>query len=376
MTLARTIDNVDISGLRKMFDLARSDSINLGLGEPDFQPPGNVKEALKNAIEEGKNKYGSSQGLLQLREAIADKTKIHRDDITRDDVMITIGGTEALWITSQVLFQPGDEVLIPDPGFVLYTPHIQLAGATPVFYPLVQDNEFVPDIEALKEMITDKTKGIYVNSPSNPTGGVFCRDDVKAVTDLARDHDLAIISDEVYEHIIYDDCEFYSFLGDYDKVIQIHSFSKTYALTGWRMGYLVTKSDIMKKLIVMHYHNVACPTSPFQHAALAALQGPQDSVRDMVTEFKTRRDLIVSELNSINGFKCISPKGAFYAFPKFEFEIQAKELVMKLAEAGLICTHGSAFGEHGEGHLRFSYATSQDNIRKGMEILRNVVENL
>jgi aspartate aminotransferase len=376
MTLAKTINNVDISGLRKMFDLARSDSINLGLGEPDFQPPDNVKEALKTAIDTGKNKYGSSQGLLPLREAIAERTKIHREDITQSDVIITVGGTEALWISSQVLFQPGDEILIPDPGFVLYTPHVQLAGATPVFYPLAQDNEFVPDIEMINELITDKTKGIYVNSPSNPTGGVFCRDDVKAVTDLAQDHKLTIISDEVYEHILYDDCEFCSFLGDYDNVIQIHSFSKTYALTGWRIGYLVTKSDLIKKLIVMHYHNVACPPSPFQHAALAALQGPQDSVRNMVAEFKTRRDLIVNELNSIEGFNCILPKGAFYAFPKFELGIKASELVMKLAEAGLICTHGSAFGGNGEGHLRLSYATSQDNIRKGMEILRDVASNL
>ena len=376
MTLAKTINDVDISGLRKMFDLARSDSINLGLGEPDFNPPENVKDALKDAIDSGHNKYGSSPGLLPLREAIADKTKIHRDDITQDDVIVTIGGTEALWISSQVLFQPGDEVLIPDPGFVLYTPHVQLAGAKPVFYPLVQDNEFVPDIEVLKELITDKTKGIYVNSPSNPTGGVFCRDDVKAITDLARDNNMTIISDEVYEHVIYDDCEFCSFLGDYDNVIQIHSFSKTYAMTGWRLGYLVTKSDIKKKLIVMHYHNIACPTSPFMHAALAALKGPQDSVAKMVAEFKTRRDIIVNELNSIDGFKCIPPKGAFYAFPKFEFDIKAADLVMKLAEAGLICTHGSAFGEHGEGHLRFSYATSQENIQKGMEILGNVAKDL
>ncbi len=375
MTLAKTINNVDISGLRKMFDLARSDSINLGLGEPDFNPPENVKEALKTAIDSGYNKYGPSPGLPALREAIAEKTKIHRGDITPDDIIITIGGTEALWISSQVLFQPGDEVLIPDPGFVLYTPHVQLAGATPVFYPLVQENEFVPDIEVLNELINDKTKGIYVNSPSNPTGGVYSQGDIKGITDLARGHNLTIISDEVYEHIIYDGTH-NSFLGDYDNVIQIHSFSKTYAMTGWRLGYLVTKSDILKKLIVMHYHTVACPTSPFMHAALAALKGPQDPVREMVAEFKTRRNLIVNELNSIEGFKCIPPKGAFYAFPKFEFDIKAADLVMKLAEAGLICTHGSAFGEHGEGHLRFSYATSQDNIKKGMEILKQVAETL
>ncbi|MCK5561976.1 MAG: aminotransferase class I/II-fold pyridoxal phosphate-dependent enzyme, partial [Thermoplasmata archaeon] len=151
---------------------------------------------------------------------------------------------------------------------------------------------------------------------------------------------------------------------------------KTYAMTGWRLGYIVTKADILKKLIVMHYHTVACPTSPFQHAALAALKGPQDAVKAMVTEFKARRDLIVGELNAIEGFNCITPKGAFYAFPSFEFELKAGELAMKLAENGLICTPGSAFGERGEGHLRLSYATSQDNIRKGMAILRQVAETL
>ncbi len=375
MGIKTTINNVDISGLRKMFDLARSDSINLGLGEPDFNPPENIKSALKDAVEGGFNKYGSSVGIQDLREAIAEHTQKHRDDITADDVIITIGGTEALMISSQVLFGEGDEVLVPDPGFVLYTPHVKLAGATPVFYPLLQKHGFVPELEALKELITDKTKAIYVNSPSNPTGGMFDKTDVGAIRDLARDNDLMIISDEVYEQIIYEGTH-NSFLGDYDNVIQIHSFSKTYAMTGWRLGYIVTKSDILKKLIVMHYHTVACPTSPFQHAALAALNGPQESVKAMVAEFKTRRDLIVGELNAIDGFNCMTPKGAFYAFPSFELDIKAGELALKLAEKGLICTPGSAFGARGEGHLRFSYASSQDNIRKGMEILRQVAETL
>lgn len=375
MGIKTTINNVDISGLRKMFDLAKSDSINLGLGEPDFNPPENIKEALRTAVESGYNKYGSSAGILPLREAIAEHTKKHRDDITADDVIITIGGTEALMITSQILFGEGDEVLVPDPGFVLYTPHVKLTGATPVFYPLLQKHGFVPEIETLKGLITDKTKAIYVNSPSNPTGGMFEKSDVEAITELARDNNLMVISDEVYEQIIYEGTH-NSFLGDYDNVIQIHSFSKTYAMTGWRLGYIVTKADILKKLIVMHYHTVACPTSPFQHAALAALKGPQDAVQAMVAEFKTRRDLIVGELNAIDGFKCITPKGAFYAFPSFEFELKAGELAMKLAENGLICTPGSAFGERGEGHLRLSYATSQDNIRKGMAILRQVAETL
>jgi aspartate aminotransferase len=269
----------------------------------------------------------------------------------------------------------GDEILYPDPGFVLYKPQIQLAGGVPISYPITKENGFVPRVEELNELITPKTKAIVVNSPSNPTGAVFEKDDVRKITDLAKEHNLLIISDEVYDRMLYDTAH-YSFLGDYENVIFINSFSKIYAMTGWRLGYIISNPELIKGLLITHYHIMACPPSPFQHAVLATLNGPQDFVTDMVNEFKQRRDLIVSKLNEIPGVSCLEPRGAFYAFPSYDFEMKSGDLAMDLARAGVICSPGTAFGPNGEGHLRFSYAASRDVIEKGIEIVAETLKSL
>jgi len=375
MVVGSRLEGIQLSGIRKMFELTTKDSINLGLGEPDFQPAEHVKQALTDAVNKGLNKYGPTGGIPELREVLAEGAKAYRDDITANDIVVTTGSTQALEIIAQYLFELGDDVLLPDPGFVLNVPQAKIAGARPIMYPLKQEHEFIPQVEDLEKLITPNTVALYTNSPSNPTGGVIPREDIKAIIQFAADHDLWIVSDEVYEKMVYDQPH-QSFLGDYEKVIHVNSLSKTYAMTGWRFGFLITKAPIIEKLTILNYYTIACPNLPIQHAALAALTGPQDHVQEMIGEFKRRRDLIVERLNKIDGINCRLPKGAFYAFPKYDYDIKSLDFAMECAKSDLICTHGIAFGDAGEGHMRFSYANSMENINKGMHIFEEVCSKL
>ena len=375
MVVGSRLEGIQLSGIRKMFELTTEKSINLGLGEPDFQPADHIKQALSEAVEKGFNKYGPTGGIPELRDALADRARKYRDDISANDVIVTTGSTQALEIIAQYLFELGDDVLLPDPGFVLNVPQAKIAGARPIMYPLKQEHDFIPQVEDLEKRITPNTIAIYTNSPSNPTGGVVPKEDVKAIIQFASDHDLWVVSDEVYERMVYD-TEHQSFLGDYEKVIHVNSLSKTYAMTGWRFGFLITKAPIIDKLTILNYYTIACPNLPIQHAALAALRGPQDHVNEMLKEFKRRRDLIVDRLNKIDGIDCRVPKGAFYVFPKYDFNIKSQDFAMECAKADLICTHGVAFGDAGEGHMRFSYANSLENIEKGMDTFEEVCSKL
>ena len=366
--------HVEMSGIRKMFDLASADAINLGLGEPDFQPPRNVINAFKRAVEKGYNKYGPTSGIPELREAVAQRLARYTD-VKKEDILITSGATEALCMTMQTLVDIGEEVLTPNPGFVLFAPHVTLAGGVPVYYNLRDRNGFLPDVDELERLVTPRTKAIIVNTPSNPTGTVFDHRSVKAVVEFAREHDLIIISDEVYDAIVYDN-HHETFLGEYDKLVYVNSFSKIFAMTGWRLGYLCAPPEMIKQMQKVHYYMVACPATPPQHAVLEGLRGPQKYVEDMVKEFKARRDLIVRLLNKIDGFKCLKPRGAFYAFPSYTFRMSSEELALEILKAGVICSPGSAFGDAGEGHLRFSYANSQENIKRAMQIVAGVAEHI
>ncbi|MBA3044451.1 pyridoxal phosphate-dependent aminotransferase [archaeon] len=370
---AHRMKGIKMSGIRKMFDLAGADAIHLGLGEPDFQPPENVRNALKKAVDDGYNKYGATPGMPELRDAIVEKEKRYRKDLTRGNVVVTAGGTEALMASVFTFIGEGDEVLIPDPGFVLYGPQVRLAGGVPVSYPLFEENDFVPKTEDLK--ITKKTKAIVVNSPSNPTGSVIDENTVKAIIDIAEDNNLLIFSDEVCDEIVYEG-KHHSFMGKYDNLIYVNSFSKIYAMTGWRIGYVMAKEEYLKEIAKMHYYTMACPPTPIQYAALEALKGPQDYVKKNLEEYRKRRDVIVDEINKIEGFRCLKPKGAFYAFPSFTFNISSEELAMRIAKANVIVTPGTAFGPNGEKHLRLSYANSLENIKKGMEIIGKVVRDI
>ena len=372
--VAQRTREVDISGIRKMFEGAPPDAVNLGLGEPDFDPPAAVLEALCAAVRAGKNHYGPSAGLPALRAKIAARYS-DRDPATDvENVIVTGSGTEGLMATALAMYDPGDEVLVPDPGFVLYAPHARLAGAVPVPYSLVESSGFLPDPAEIERLVTPRTRAIVVNSPSNPTGGVFPKalvDRLVAISDL---HDLTIVSDEVYEEITYERPAT-SFWGRSDRVVVVNSFSKTLAMTGWRIGFLVAPRSLAVALNKIHYHLLACPSTPAQVAALVGLESDA-STRAMVREFRARRDLVVRALRRIPGVSIAPPLGAFYAFPRLAWGRTATEIATGLLERGVITTPGDAFGPGGAGHLRISFAASRPNLRRGLSILANYAEEL
>ncbi len=369
---SRRVLSIEMSGIRKIFDMAQGEVINLGLGEPDFHPPPEAKEAIYEAVKKGYNKYGPSRGFPELREAIAEKYSKYAD-ITAENVLITVGGTEAFLAVMLSLIDPGDEVLYPNPGFVLYRPHTIIAEGKPVDYPILQENEFVPTQEDLQKRITKRTKAIIVNYPNNPTGGVLREEDIKMIVDIAEENDLIIISDEVYFHLVYDSPP-QTFLGKYDKLIFINSFSKEFAMTGWRLGYIIAPKNIIEQVSKIHYYMVACPQSPIEYAALIALQKSGYYTEMMRERFKKRRELMYKLLSKIDGVKPNLPKGAFYMFPKITLDADPMDIVKEMVKNGVLCTPGEAFGSAGKKHIRFSYAASEEDIKKAMEIFNAVLE--
>jgi aspartate aminotransferase len=368
--VARRVRKVEISGIRKMFEAAPPNSINLGLGEPDFEPPAEVIEAMCAAVRAGKNHYGPSAGLAELRDKVAERYQDRDPKTGRDNVIITGSGSEALMTTALALYNPGDEVLVPNPGFVLYGPDARLMGATPVPYSLPASRRYQPDLDELEKLVTRRTCAIVVNSPSNPTGGVFPAATVEKIVAFAERYDLTIVSDEVYEEIVYDG-KFASFWGRGDRVVIVNSFSKTLAMTGWRIGYLVAPRALALDLNKMHYHIMACPPTPSQVAVLAGLNSSQAAIQAMIREFRVRRTLIVRLLRKIPGIEIVPPAGAFYAFPRFRWPKTSSEVATALLQRGVITTPGDAFGSLGDSHLRLSFAASRKNLEDGIGILRD-----
>lgn len=373
--VSKRVQSIKPSGIREIFEMATKDAINLGLGELDFEPPVEVREAFKEALDQDRNRYGPTKGIDALRAPVARKVQRYRPDITMENVIITASGTEGTMATFQTLFDPDDEILIPEPGFVLYEPDSVLVGAKPVPYPLLDESGFQPDIEALKESITSKTRGLVVNSPSNPTGSVLTEENFRALVDIAQDHHLWVVSDEVYEDFVYEG-KHRSFNEIIETAVVLNSFSKSFAVPGWRIGYLTAPLSIVNDIAKMHYHLVACPPTPPQYA-LAKVFDIQDTfTKGIVPIFDQRRRAMVEELEKIEGFECHLPEGAFYAFPSFDLKISSRDLAREIVNNGVICAPGTAFGERGEGHLRFSYAASEANIRKGLAVVRKVVEKM
>jgi len=372
------MDGIELSGLRKMFELVTSDSINLGLGEPDFQPPKEAIEAVEEAMRLGFNKYGPTNGIPALKEEISNRLKVYWKDISPENVIVTNSGSEGLFSGFLTFMDHGQKALVPDPGFVLYRPHSKLTGSGYIDYHLSIENEFRPDPDAIEKLVDDTCKVLVMNSPSNPTGGMITRQDRDDIVDIAREHDLVIISDEVYDTMVFSGNTHYSFLGVYEKAVMVNSFSKIFSMTGWRMGYLAAPSDMVAKIGLAHYHMVACPPTPIQYGALEALRKSGSYVSEMVNEFEMRRDLITKRLNEIDGFKAIPPPGTFYSFPSYDLHgnngrISSVDLAMELARNGLICSPGTTFGPKGEYHLRFSFVNSKETIERGMDILSSVV---
>ncbi|HLM90684.1 MAG TPA: pyridoxal phosphate-dependent aminotransferase [Thermoplasmata archaeon] len=373
--VADRVRRVEISGIRRMFESAPPNSINLGLGEPDFEPSKKVIAALCHAVENGGNHYGPTAGIIPLRERIAARYADRDPRTTRENVIITASGSEGLMSTALAIYDVGDEVLVPNPGFVLYGPHARLAGAVPVPYSLTEPRKFQPDLDELESLVTRRTRAIVVNSPSNPTGGMFSTRTVDRLIRFADAHDLVIVSDEVYDEIVYEG-EFTSFWGRTDRAIIVNSFSKTFAVTGWRLGFLVAPPALAVELNKIHYHIMACPPTPAQLAIVAGIDAGHGATQKMVKEFRVRRDLIVRLLQGIRGVSIVPPLGAFYAFPKVDWGQSSTEVATGLLRRGVITTPGDAFGSLGAGHLRLSFANSRERLRAGLEILREYADEV
>ncbi len=351
--------------------------IHLEIGEPDFPSPSHVVDAGKRALDEGWTKYGPTPGLPDLRAAIADYVSRTRGiKASADGVCVVPGAKPILFFTMIALLEPGDEVIYPDPGFPIYESMIRFLGAVPVPIPLQEGRNFSFDLDMFGSRLSDRTKLVILNSPHNPTGGMIPREDLKVMATMLRELDLMVLSDEIYTRISYESeaPSIASFGGMAEKSIIIDGFSKTYSMTGWRLGYGVMPlwlADAVNKLTV---NSNSCTASFTQRAGLAALQGPQDCVTAMVSEFRNRRDAIVRGLNQVPGFRCPLPSGAFYAFPNITGTgLKSKPLAdLLLNEAGVASLSGASFGKHGEGYLRFSYANSLPNILEAVERIRKV----
>lgn len=368
MQPSKRVKEISLSGIRKMFELVGEDSINLGLGEPDFDTPLHIREAAKKALDEGYTHYTVNKGILELREAIAAKLKVDNQiSVSPESLIVTVGASEGLQIALNALVDVGDEVLIPDPGFVSYDASVKLSGGISIPVRLTDEDEFRMTPDVIAENITDKTKAIVINSPANPTGSVMKKGDIKGVAEIADDHDIAVISDEIYEKIIYGE-KHYSPASFSDKCITINGFSKAYAMTGFRIGYVAGNHDIVEEMLKVHQYNTACASSISQKAALAALEGPQDSIDVMVKEFRRRRDLVVGRLWDM-GISCVEPKGAFYVFPKIK---NPEDFVLKALKKDVVLVPGSSCGIYGLDHVRISYATSYEEIEIAMDKIEEI----
>jgi len=346
--------------------------IHLEIGEPDFATPRHIIEAAKKALDEGWTHYGPTQGYPDLREAIADYVSRTRNiRVGPEHVAVVPGGKPIIFFPMLALLEPGDEVLYPNPGFPIYESMIRFLGAVPVPLPLVEERGFALDLDLLRDRLSDRTRLLILNSPHNPTGGVLSRQDVEAIAEMVRDRDLMVLSDEIYSRIYYDEPPFSiaSVPGMLEKTIILDGFSKTYAMTGWRIGYGVMPTWLVAAVNRLMVNSNSCTASFTQRAALAALTGPQGDVDRMVAEFRRRRDAFCDGLNSLLGFRCARPQGAFYAFPNVQQTgFRSDELADRLLEeAGVACLSGTAFGAYGEGYLRFSYANSYENLMEALE---------
>lgn len=371
-------------GLESAFDVlsraraleARGKSvIHLEIGEPDFETPKNIVEAGKRALDEGYTHYGPTQGLPEFREAIAAYIGSTRGiAVNPDNVCVTPGAKPILFFAMLALLEPGDEVIYPNPGFPIYESLIRFCRATPVAIPLVEARGFSFDLNAFRERLNDKTRLIILNSPHNPTGGVIPAEDVRRIADLARDRDLVVLSDEIYTRIYFGDppASISQMPGMLEKTIILDGMSKTYAMTGWRLGYGVMPPWLVPAVSKLMVNSNSCTASFTQRAGIEALRAPQHDVEKMVAEFRRRRDAFVAGLNTIPGFRCANPEGAFYVFPNIAGTGRgSKELADALLdEAGVAGLSGASFGERGEGYLRFSIANSFENLMEAVERMR------
>ena len=356
--------------------------IHLEIGEPDFETPANVRKAAKRALDEGWTHYGPYLGLPALREAIAaDATRRKGFDARADRVVVVPGGKPVMFFALLALAQAGDEVVYPDPGFPIYESMARFVGAKPVPYAITQEHDFRVDLDELEGLVNERTRLLIINSPANPTGGVFTRSDIERVADLVLRHpELTVLADEIYGRIVHDGehVSIASFPGLTERTIVLDGFSKTYAMTGWRMGYAILPEPLVDPFGKLVINSVSCVSSFSQVAAVEALTGPQGDVDAMVREFRARRDIVVDGLNAIPGIECAVPAGAFYVFPRVSGTgITGDSFADRLLdEAGVCVLGGGAFGHAGGDHVRISYATSRENLAAAIERIGAFVAGL
>ena len=356
--------------------------IHLEIGEPDFDTPQHIVEAGVEALRQGYTHYGPTPGLPELREAIARNSREVRGvDTAPSQVVVTPGAKPIMFYVMLALGEPGVEIIYPNPGFPIYESMVKFSGATAVPMQLLEERGYHPDLDDLAGKINDRTRLIIINSPNNPCGSVFTREELERIADLVKEHpDLYVLADEIYKDILYtgEHHTISAFPGMADRTIILDGFSKSYAMTGWRLGYGIMPEELVPHVVRLAVNSVSCAASFTQRAAIAALDGPQDEVQAMAAEFGQRRRLITDGLRSIPGINCPEPEGAFYAFPSIketgltsaEFEARA------MADAGVALLSGAAFGEYGEGYVRLSYANSQENIQKAISQLDQFVRSL
>jgi len=378
--VSERIASVPPSGIRRFFDIAATmeDVISLGIGEPDFTTPEPILRAGIEALERGETHYTSNSGLMELRRAIAE----HLDRLygqtynPASEILITVGVSEALYLACAATLDPGDEVIIPEPCFVSYAPEVIFAGGVPVMVPTSAENEWQVTAEAIEAAVTERTKALLLGYPSNPTGAVMSRERLNEIAAVVKRHNLLVISDELYDRLIYDTRHvcFPSLPGMYSRTILLMGFSKAYAMTGWRIGWAAGPAEIMEMMRRVHQYTIMCAPTVAQYAALAALKEGEPFVEEMRREYDRRRRLIVGGLNEI-GLTCVEPKGAFYAFPSIAVTGMDENTFAErlLQEEHVAVVPGGAFGPSGKGYVRCSYATAYEKIEEALERMRRFV---
>ena len=381
--ISKKIEGIQPSGIRKFFDVVREmpDAISLGVGEPDFDTPYSVREEGIYALEKGRTFYTSNAGLKELREEISRylKRKYSLDYDADDEIMVTVGGSEAIDVALRCMVDPGDEVLIPTPCYVSYLPCAIMADAVPKVIELKAENQFKLTRQELIDSITDKTKILILAFPNNPTGAIMTKEELEELVPVIIEHDLYVISDEIYSELTYDNkhCSIASLPGMKERTVTINGFSKAFAMTGWRLGYACAPKEIMKQMIKLHQFAIMCAPTNSQFAAVEALRNCDDDVDRMVEAYNQRRRFLLNSFKEM-GIDCFEPFGAFYVFPSIaKFGMTSDEFANRLLrEQKLAVVPGTAFGECGEGFVRISYAYSIENLKQGMDRIRKFIESL
>jgi len=375
-SISSALDKIPKSGIRKLFDLAQNMEgiISLGIGEPDFVTPPNIVEACIKSLKEGKTYYSPNSGIFELRKAISEKMKKQNNvNVSENEILVTIGGGEALSLSIQSIISTGAEVIVPSPAFVAYVPTVILAGGNPIEVECKEDENFILNPESLEEKITENTELLILNSPSNPTGSVMKKNDLERISDLIIEYNLKVVSDEVYESLIYDGKKHVSIAslnGMEGNVITVNSFSKTYSMTGWRVGYLASKNErFFDRMLKLHMYGPVCNNTFTQFGALEALKGSQDFVNHMREEFEDRRNLLLKRIEEMNGVRAVKPEGAFYIFMNIvDTGMKSEEFSEKLLNQEKVVTvPGSAFGPYSDEFVRLAYPLKKDKINEACD---------